>query len=147
MVADVRAADLADWLMYAYGRTQSPEVIKTILNGYQEASELTDADYALIYARLLFPGRLVRHLRNVYLNEKKPGNFTVRLVHQAILTEQKKTNLLKCYAQLVRDHFHASIPEIDWIHKKEDPVPEGGDRFRENDNDWEEDSFSNDSYS
>ncbi|MBA4549221.1 phosphotransferase [Thermoactinomyces intermedius] len=147
MVADVRAADLADWLLYAYGRTQSPEVIKTILSGYQEASELTNADYALIYARLLFPGQLVRHLRNVYLNDKKPGDFTVRLVHQAILTEQKKTNLLKCYAQLVRNHFHASIPEIEWIHKKEDPLPEGGDRFRENDNGWEEDSFFNDPYS
>ena len=130
MVSDVRAADIADWLLYAYGRTQRPEVMKTILSGYQEKSELTDADYVLIYARLLFPNRLVRHLRHVYLNEKSPGNLTIRLVDSAIQMEQKKMNLLKCYAQLVRDHFHASLPEIDWIHEKEDQSSQGFDRFR-----------------
>ncbi|MBA4602759.1 phosphotransferase [Thermoactinomyces mirandus] len=117
-VLDVRTADIADWLLYAYGRTSSREVMKIILSGYQEVSPLTEGDYALIYARLLFPGRLIRHLQNVYLNQSKPRDSTIRHIRKAIEIEEKKIRVLSVYAQLVRNHFQQTFPEIDWIHEK-----------------------------
>lgn len=117
-ILDVRAADIADWLLYAYGRTSSREVMKIILSGYQEVSPLTEGDYALIYARLLFPDRLIRHLQNVYLNQSKPRDTTIRQIRKAIVIEEQKIKVLSDYAQLVRNHFQKTFPEIDWIHEK-----------------------------
>ncbi len=117
-VLDVRAADIADWLLYAYGRTSNPEVMKIILSGYQEVSPLTEADYSLIYARMLFPNGLIRHLQNVYLNQSKPRDITIRQIRKAIKIEEKKIKVLSVYAQLVRSHFQKTFPEIDWIYEK-----------------------------
>jgi CotS family spore coat protein len=115
MVLDVRAADLADWLMYAYGRTGSRDVLRAILTGYQQAAPLNEPEYSLIYAQFLFPGKLIRLLQSVYLNQTITETAAVSRVRTAIEVEEKKEGLLKMYANLVKEHFGVTIPQLDWL--------------------------------
>ncbi|MBH8608348.1 phosphotransferase [Thermoactinomyces sp. CICC 10521] len=118
MTLDVRTADLADWLMYAYGCTGSPGVLQAILAGYQQVAPLDESEYSLIYAQFLFPGKLTRLLQNVYLNQTLSETAAVSRVRTAIDIEEKKEGLLKMYANVVKDHFGVTIPQLDWLETK-----------------------------
>jgi CotS family spore coat protein len=115
MVQDVRTADLADWILYAYGRTGSSGVIQAVLEGYQEVTPLEESEYALLYARLLFPEKLTRLLNNIYLNQTEIHATAISRVQAAIEIEEKKESLLKMYAELVKERFRVSVPQLDWL--------------------------------
>ncbi|WP_124726661.1 phosphotransferase [Staphylospora marina] len=112
---DAPHADLAAWLSYAYGRTGSLRVMSEILKGYGEERPLAEEEYALLYARMLYPESLVRMLKNVYLGESADSDGSAVRVSAASRLEQNKGELLSAFADLVRHEFHVTVPEIDWM--------------------------------
>lgn len=117
MVLDVRTRDIAQWLLYAYGRTGSQAVLTSIIQGYQEVAPLDESEYPLIYARFLFPEKLFKVLESVYQEQTLSINSAAPTIHQAAQMEEKKVGLLRQYTALVKDHFHITIPQIDWISR------------------------------
>jgi CotS family spore coat protein len=115
---NTRSADLARWLQYAYGRTGSIEVLKWILRAYQEVSPLIESEYALIYTQLLFPHHLFRVLKAFYSEQTLGVESAKPYFRCAAKIEGKKLDLLKKYTFLIRENWHISVPEVDWMENR-----------------------------
>lgn len=113
--SDVRAKDIAEWLLYAYGRTGSRSVLEAILKGYQVVSPLEESEYALIYASLLFPEKLFEVLSAVYDQESIPLTVASQPIQWATTIEEKKVGLLRLFSDIAKECFAKSIPEVDWM--------------------------------
>lgn len=114
---DVRTTDLAQLLLYAYHRTQSPEVMATILREYQQIAKLREEEFALIYARFLFPQRLIRVLQRVYADQTLPITAGAPSIYSAAKREEAKIGLVKCYVQMLQNEFDLTIPQIAWLNR------------------------------
>ncbi|MBA4493718.1 phosphotransferase [Paenactinomyces guangxiensis] len=114
-VLDVRTRDLAKWLLYGYGRTGSRAVLTSILQGYQEIAPLDEAEYPLLYARLLFPEKLLRLLQGIYDQQSISIESAAPDVRRAAYMEEKKTDLLRLFPIIVKEEFNVSIPQLDWL--------------------------------
>lgn len=114
-VMDVRSRDLAQWLCYAFFRTKSREIIKIILRSYQEVSQFSETEYALIYARFLYPERLIKILRDIYEDQTLPITAGAPSVLAASKIEEEKLGLLKLYPELIQEEFAVNIPRIEWL--------------------------------
>lgn len=118
MAIDIRTTDLARWIIYAYRKTKTPEVISTILRGYQSKAEqpLLKDEYALIYGHLLFPEKYCRLLEQIYIQQSVPISETGEAIHRASEREKQKIPLLKQYTEIVKRDYGVRIPHIEWIH-------------------------------
>lgn len=114
---DVRTTDLAQWLQYAYRRTGSSEILAAILHGYQQISPLLDEDYALIYARFLYPDRLIKVLQQIYEDQTLPITAGAPSIYTAAKWEEQKVRLLTRYPIMVQNYFGVTIPQIDWLKR------------------------------
>ncbi|MFC7439689.1 phosphotransferase [Laceyella putida] len=121
LALDVRAADVAQLLLYAYGRTGSPEILEAILEGYQTKGKCSQEEFALIYARLLFPEKLIRLLENTYLNQGLSLDEAVKRVRPLLKIEEKKIGLLQTYHSILKQKMNVSIPQLDWIRNEIQP--------------------------
>ena len=119
-VFDVRTRDLAQWMLYAYYRTKSQELLATLLRAYQQISPLLEVEYALIYARFLYPERLVGVLRTIYEDQTLPITAGAPSILFASKVEEQKLGLMKIYPEMVQKEFGIHIPIIDWISKLND---------------------------
>lgn len=115
-VFDVRTRDLAQWLLYAYYRTKSPELLISLLKAYQQVSPLLEAEYALLYARFLYPERLIGVLRDIYEDQTLPITAGAPSILFASKVEEQKLGLLNSYPELIQKEFGVTIPTIDWIN-------------------------------
>ncbi|TCS96916.1 phosphotransferase [Hazenella coriacea] len=113
--SDVRAKDLASWLLYAYGQTGSRSVLEAVLKGYQDISPLDESEYALIYASLLFPEKLYQVLSAIYDQEAISLHTATQPIQWATMIEEKKVKLIGLFSDIARDCFAKTIPEIDWM--------------------------------
>lgn len=118
MVLDVRSRDLARLILYSYGRTGSCEPTAAILKAYQERAPLEEVEYALIYAQLLFPQRLLRSLQRIYGEQKVPAHLAKGHLSSTVTTEDRKEGLLREFPRLVQREFNVSIPRVDWLEKR-----------------------------
>lgn len=116
-VFDVRTRDLAQWLLYAFHRTRSGEILTILLRSYQQISPLSEEEYALIYARFLYPERLMRVLRNIYEDQTLPITAGAPSIVSASKAEEQKLGLMKVYPRLVQEAFGVKIPQIEWLSK------------------------------
>lgn len=114
-VLDVRTRDLAQWMLYAYYQTRSPELLIYLLQAYQQVSPLMEEEYALIYVRFLYPERLIRVLRSIYEDQTLPITAGAPSVIFASKVEEQKLELMKKYPELIQSAFGVNIPVIDWI--------------------------------
>lgn len=117
-VLDVRSRDLARLILYSYGRTGSCEPTTMILKAYQEIAPLEEVEYALIYAQLLFPHRVLRSLQRIYQEQKIPRHLAKGHLSSVMETEDRKEGLLQEFPRLVQRDFHVSIPRVDWLEQK-----------------------------
>lgn len=118
MVLDVRSRDLARFILYAYGRTGSCEPVTAILKSYGERAPLEEVEYALIYAQLLFPHRLLRSLQRIYGEQKVPAHLAKGYLSSTVTTEDRKEGLLREFPHLIKREFNISIPQVEWLEKK-----------------------------
>lgn len=118
-IFNVRAHDLAQWIMYAFGRTGSKEVMKSILSRYNEISPLAVDEYSLIYARLLYPERLIRTLEAIYEKDEHQENhpMAATVIKKLTKMEEKKEILFQAFSSLVKEEYKIRIPVLDWMHK------------------------------
>jgi CotS family spore coat protein len=117
-ILNVRAYDLANWLLYAYGRTGKREVLKAIIDSYQKVSPIEEMEFSLIYACLLYPEKLVRSLGAIYEEETLEITSAISLINQLTAIEEKKISFFKQYISLLKEDYKISIPHLDWIHKR-----------------------------
>lgn len=122
LVLDIRAADIAQLLLHAYGRTGSPEILEAILEGYQREGKCSQEEFAFIYARLLFPEKFIRLLENTYLNQALSLDEAVKRVQPLLDMEEKKIALLEIYHSIVKEKMNVTIPQLDWIAKQKAPI-------------------------
>jgi len=115
LVVDIRARDLAQWLIYAYGRTGKPEIIVPLLRAYQSVSPLTEEEYQLVYAQLLFPHRIAHVLYQTYDRQKYTARQAVVHLTQAVKVEEKKLTLIRRFPDLMREAFDVTVPKVDWL--------------------------------
>ncbi|QKI81337.1 phosphotransferase [Kroppenstedtia eburnea] len=116
-VLDVRSRDLARFILYSYGRTGSCEPTTAILKAYQETAPLEEVEYALIYAQLLFPHRILRSLQRIYQEQKIPPHLAKGHLSSVMTTEDRKEGLLREFPRLIRRDFNVSIPRVDWLDR------------------------------
>jgi CotS family spore coat protein len=118
MALDIRATDVAQLLLYAYGRTGSREIVEAVLEGYQTVSKCSQEEFALIYARLLYPERLIHLLENTYLNQTMPMEDAAQRVQPLLQMEEKKLGLMQMYHSVVKEKMGFTIPQLDWIRNE-----------------------------
>lgn len=116
-IFDVRSRDLAQWLLYAFHRTGSRQILTRILQSYQHISPFTEEEYALIYARFLYPERLIGVLRNIYEDQTLPITAGAPSIVLASKVEEQKLGLMKLYPKLLEEEFAVHIPQIEWLSK------------------------------
>jgi CotS family spore coat protein len=118
LVLDVRARDLAKWLLYAFGRTGSPVVLASVLQAYQEIEPLDEKEYELIYTQLLFPDQLFTVLKSIYSDQTLSLSDAAPALRSAIKREEEKLLLLKRFEELVKEQFGVKILPIAWINQR-----------------------------
>jgi Ser/Thr protein kinase RdoA (MazF antagonist) len=114
---DSRTNDLARWVAYAYGRTGSKAVLRAALHGYHETWPLEEAEWAQLYARLLFPENILNILEKVYDQQTLSLEEAAPLLKRATEREEKKMELIRAYADTARESFGVSVPLLDWVHQ------------------------------
>ncbi len=117
MAWDVRARDIAQWLLYAYGRTGDFDLVAALLKEYQRADRLMEEELCLIYALFLYPHRLMRALDRVYGEQSLPPDQAAFHLTQAVAVEEKKIPLLRRFPDLVREALGRKIPRVDWLEQ------------------------------
>lgn len=117
MAWDARARDVAQWLLYAYGRTGDLDLLGLLLQDYQHANPLREEELYLIYALFLYPHRLVRVLDRIYGEQSLPPNQAASHLMQAVSAEEKKFPLLRGFPHLVKETFGRSLPRVDWLER------------------------------
>jgi CotS family spore coat protein len=115
LTVDVRARDLAQWLIYAYGRTGKPEIVVPLLKAYQSVSPLKEEEYQLVYAQFLFPHRIAHVLFQTYHRQKYTASQAVAHLNQAVKVEEKKLTLIRRFPVLMREAFGVTVPKVDWL--------------------------------
>lgn len=115
LVVDVRARDLAQWLIYAYGRTGHPEIVVPLLRAYQSVSPLKEEEYQLVYAQFLFPHRIAHILYQIYDRQKYSAHQAAVYLNEAVKVEEKKLALIRRFPDLIRDAFGVAVPKVDWL--------------------------------
>lgn len=115
---DIRSAELAKWLYYAYGKTGSAHLLMEIISSYNEIHPLTEMDYALVYVRLLFPEQLYRVLHAVYGEQKLDIQEAESHIKRAADCEVKKLQLLKKYYEIVTHSVNVKIPHLEWVDQR-----------------------------
>lgn len=117
IVLDNRTTDLAQYLITAYRRTGSGELLAKILREYQKVTPLVEEEYALIYTRLLYPERLIRVLRSVYEDQTLPLTAGAPSIFSAAKLEEDKISLIKHYVEMLQSEFQVTIPQIEWMKR------------------------------
>lgn len=117
MVLDVRARDIAHWLLYAYGKTRRRDVFAKILLDYQKISPLTEEEYSLIYLQLLYPRRLIRVLHNIYADQTLPITAGAPSIYSATKWEENKIQIVQEFVRILQEDLHISIPQIEWLNR------------------------------
>ncbi|BCU80888.1 hypothetical protein JIR001_06710 [Polycladomyces abyssicola] len=115
LIVDVRARDLAQWLIYAYGRTGKPEIVVPLLRAYQSVSPLKEEEYQLVYAQFLFPHRISHVLYQTYDRQKYTTRQAEAHLNQAVTVEEKKLMLIRRFPDLIREAFGVTVPKVDWL--------------------------------
>ncbi|MCS1351780.1 phosphotransferase [Mechercharimyces sp. CAU 1602] len=112
---DVRSRELASFLQYAYGKTRNAETIPVILAAYQDVSSLTEAEYALIYARSILPDRSIRILNQIYGGQTVPLEQAEIRFRRELNKEEIKEQWLRTYPTQVEEAFGVKIPRLEWL--------------------------------
>lgn len=115
MTWDLRARDVAQWLLYAYGRTGSLDLLAALLKEYHQTNPLKEEELHLIYALFLYPHRLMRVLDRIYGEQSLPLDRATFHLNQALAVEEKKLPLLRRFPALVKGTLGRSIPRVDWL--------------------------------
>lgn len=118
MAWDARARDIAQWLLYAYGRTGSLDLVSVLLREYQHADPLKEEELVLIYALMLYPHRLMRVLDRIYGEQSLPLDQAPFQLTEAIAVEEKKLPLMGRFPDLVKEVLGWRIPRVDWLDRR-----------------------------
>ncbi|MEW9031535.1 MAG: phosphotransferase [Planifilum fimeticola] len=118
MAWDARARDVAQWLLYAYGRTGDLDLLAVLLTEYQRADRLMEEELCLIYALFLYPHRLMRVLDRIYGEQSLSPDRALFHLAQAVAVEEKKLPLLRRFPDLVEGTLGWKIPRVDWLERR-----------------------------
>lgn len=118
MTWDVRSRDIAQWLLYAYGRTGDLDLLAVLLKEYQREDRLLEEELCLIYALFLYPHRLLRVLNRIYGEQSLPLDQAAFHLRQAVAVEEKKLPLLRRFPNLVKEVLGWKIPRVDWLERR-----------------------------
>lgn len=117
-VLDVRVRDLAQMAHLAYAdKTTYRARIQLLLTGYDAVHPLSEAEWAMLYARMLFPERLVKVARDIYKTQTVPPDEAEAALQRAIAAQQRHEHHLRLIPRLIRDIAQVSIPEVPWISR------------------------------
>lgn len=115
---DMRSRDIGQWLK-AQSRRHGwhEQTAQSFLAGYNSVTPLLDEEYAVIYALMMYPGRVLRQAA-LYdqLDEDERG-----ILPQQSWTKQVEDELtrmegaLRGYRELIIQQFGVIIPEVEWL--------------------------------
>jgi Ser/Thr protein kinase RdoA (MazF antagonist) len=115
-VLDVRVRDIAHMLHLAYGtKTAFRDRVRVLLKHYQSVHPLSDAEWPLLYGRMLFPGPLVQTARDVYIRQTVSDSAAQKMLKRAASELERREYHLRCLPRLLKETVGVSVPEIDWL--------------------------------
>ncbi|WP_421617469.1 hypothetical protein ACAF76_003645 [Brevibacillus sp. TJ4] len=129
-VFDMRARDIGQWLKAESKRNGwQDEAAIRFLDGYNSVSPILEAEYAVIYALMLFPGRFLRLVESYQQLPDEERHEVDGPSWQAFLDNDllQMEAALRRYPQVVAQQYGATLPQIDWLWRYEDEKAESSD--------------------
>lgn len=127
-VLDMRARDIGQWLKAESRRNgwQDEKAIR-FLDGYNSVSPLLEAEYAVIFALMLYPGRFLKLVESY---QQLPPEERQEVDGEAWYTQledelEQMEVALRRYPQVVAQQYGASIPKIEWLWRQNDEKTDG----------------------
>ncbi|MEN9405791.1 MAG: hypothetical protein RLZ12_75 [Bacillota bacterium] len=114
---DLRAQDIKDLLIYAYGRTGSKSLITYLLKSYTGIYQLKEKELHLIYAAMLYPERIMALLDAVYNREMIAEQDALMRLTKVLQFEERKLKLLRIYKEIVNKELGLPLSGVRWVHK------------------------------
>ncbi|UFJ39674.1 hypothetical protein LOK74_16655 [Brevibacillus humidisoli] len=117
-VFDMRTRDIGQWLkadIRLHG--WHPERVSSFLEGYNSVSALQEAEYAVIYALLLFPGRFLRYAEMYDRLDLQGREQWDDHEWQEQLDEELLTlgDAVRDFPSVIEERFGVRIRPIDWL--------------------------------
>lgn len=117
-VLDIRVRDLAQMTHLAYADKKIYRArVWRLLTGYDSVHPLSEEEWMMLYARMLFPEPLVKTARDVYETQTVPPDEAQAVLQRAIATQQRQEYHLRLIPCLIRDIARISIPEVPWLSR------------------------------
>ena len=122
-VLDMRARDIGQWLKAESRRNGwRDEAAIRFLDGYNSVSPILEAEYAVIFAQMLYPGRFLKLVESYHQlpdeerQEVDGESWYAYLENELVQMEVA----LRRYPQVIAQQYGASIPQIDWLWRNDD---------------------------
>lgn len=115
---DMRTRDIGQWLKADIRRNGwNPERVSMFLEGYNSVAPLLPAEYGVVYALLLFPGRFLRHAEKYY--QVAPGErveWDERSWQQQLEGELLAIgDAVSHFPNLIKERFGVQITPVRWL--------------------------------
>ncbi|MGK5506712.1 hypothetical protein [Brevibacillus formosus] len=127
-VLDMRTRDVGQWIKAETKRNGwNEEAVSGFLDGYNSVSTLLPAEYAVIYALMLYPGRFLK-LVETYMELPVEERQEVNIQAWQTQLEDELTKMeegLRKYPLFIAQRYDVSIPQIDWLWRKKDDQATG----------------------
>jgi len=126
-VIDMRARDVGQWIKSEIRKEGwNEERIGQFLDGYNSCATLSNEEYAVIFALLLYPGRflkIVETYRALSAEERESVDFS----DWRDMLDEELINMesgLRNYPTFVASRYGAALPPIEWLWRTADEETE-----------------------
>ena len=126
-VLDMRARDIGQWLKAESRRSGwRDEAAIRFLDGYNSVSPLLEGEYGVIYALMLFPGRFLKLVESYQqLSPEERQEVDGEAWHAQLEAELEQLEVaLRRYPLVIAQQYGVSIPQIDWLWRRDDEKAE-----------------------
>lgn len=121
-VLDIRVRDVGQWLKGKLRTTGwNPDEFFSFLDGYNQVAPLTENEYRLVYALVMYPGRLLRQVEEYgRLPEEERSRLDVVDWQEHCEREFEQMELfLRDYPPLMQEHYGVFVKGLDWPWRKQ----------------------------
>ncbi|MGG3885546.1 hypothetical protein [Brevibacillus panacihumi] len=122
-VLDMRARDIGQWLKAESRRNGwKDETAIRFIEGYNSVSALLESEYPIIYGLMLYPGRFLKLVETYQeLPDEEREAVDAKIWHTHLEDELvHMEEALRQYPQVIEQQYGTSIPQIDWLWRRED---------------------------
>lgn len=116
LVLDIRVRDLAQMIHLARGpKRMFTERVQWLLAGYESVQPLKETEWPMLYARTLFPERLVRGAMDIYVRRDITDDAAFLFLQRMIADQQKCEYHARFIPHLIQSVSSVKIPRVDWL--------------------------------